>query len=94
MTEKNDNQASRRSVLRAGLGLVGVGLAVGATQEAMAQTAAKIPQSQVQYQNHPNPKHPGQLCSVCTNYIAPNQCKLVQGPIAPIGWCIAFAPKA
>lgn len=94
MTDKNETPTSRRTVLRAGLGLVGVGLAMGAAQEAMAQTAQKIPQSQVQYQNHPNPAHPGQLCSVCVNYLAPNNCKLVQGPIAPIGWCIAFAPKA
>lgn len=95
MTDNNDTSASRRTVLRAGLGLVGVGIAAAATQVARAQTAPaaaqKLAQSAVQYQSHPNN---GQLCSVCVNYIAPNQCKLVQGPISPIGWCVAFAPKS
>ncbi len=90
--------ASRRAVLRAGMGLIGTGVvACAGMAAANAQTAPaagdaqKLAQTAVQYQPHPNN---GQLCSICLNFIAPNQCKLVQGPISPVGWCVAYAPKA
>jgi hypothetical protein len=90
--------ASRRAVIRAGMSLLGTGVvACAGMAAARAQTAPaggdtqKLAQSAVQYQTHPNN---GQLCSICVNFIAPNQCKLVQGPISPVGWCVAYAPKA
>lgn len=93
MADKTETPTSRRAVLRAGLGVMGATLALAQTARA-DDSAQKLAQSAVQYQNHPNPAHPGQLCSVCVNYLAPNNCKLVQGPINPIGWCVAFAPKS
>jgi hypothetical protein len=95
MNENDNAQASRRHLLKAGLGLMGAGLVAATARHAAAQDASqKLAQSAVQYQNHPNPAHAGQLCSVCVNFLAPNNCKLVQGPISPIGWCVAFAPKS
>jgi hypothetical protein len=93
---------TRRSVLRAGVGLFGAGAALGAgVTAARAQTAPatppapapgqKLAQAAVQYQNHPNN---GQLCSICVNFQAPNACAIVEGKINPVGWCVAFAPKA
>ena len=64
--------------------------AVAAVTSAKAQD--KIQQSQVQYQQKPNPD--GQHCSTCVNFIAPSSCQIVAGTINPNGWCIAYAPKA
>jgi hypothetical protein len=41
----------------------------------------------------------GQQCDACVQYIAgpkpgaPGGCKVVEGPISPKGWCIAFVKK-
>ncbi len=43
----------------------------------------------MQYQ--PTPKE-GNTCSICVNFEAPYQCKIVSGKVQPDGWCIAFAP--
>ena len=98
MTRPNDELATRRRILKAGLAAVGGVVAVGAAQA--AETAAtpkslklaqeKIAQAQVQYQATPKD---GQKCSTCVNFEAPNACKIVAGTIAPEGWCIAYAPK-
>ncbi len=101
MSEPNDSRSSqqtRRAALRAGMGLLGTGMVAAAfAGKAMAQTAApapaagqKLAQSAVQYQTHANN---GQLCAICVNFQAPNQCAIVEGPIKPTGWCVAFAPK-
>jgi hypothetical protein len=88
---------TRRAILRAGVCLLGTGAALGAgVATAQAQTPApaagtKLAQSAVMYQTHPNN---GQLCSICVNFQAPNACAIVEGKINPVGWCVAFAPKA
>lgn len=48
----------------------------------------KTPHSGVQYIN-PSP-HPDGTCQVCANFIAPNRCKTVKGPIDLTGWCKRF----
>jgi hypothetical protein len=83
---------SRRGVLRTGLTiLAGTALAT-AVRPAHAQDGAdsKVEQSVVQYQATPKD---GAQCSGCVNFVAPNACKVVQGTIAPTGWCVAYAPK-
>lgn len=81
--------------MRAGMGLVGGGVALAGLSTARAQPAApaaqKLAQSAVMYQNKPKN---GQLCSICVNFIAPHACAIVDGTINPIGWCVAFAPKS
>jgi anaerobic selenocysteine-containing dehydrogenase len=88
-------QPSRRSILRGGVAIAGASIAAMAATAAQAQAPApamkKLEQAAVQYQTRPNK---GQMCAVCLNFQGPNQCKVVLGPIVPIGWCVAFAPKA
>ncbi len=87
MRRERGDEASRRAVLGVGL----TALAAGLTTGAKAQAPQKLAQKIVQYQ--PTPKN-GQQCSTCVNFEAPNQCKLVEGPVVPTGWCIAYGPKA
>ncbi len=93
MTSGDDGRKTRRTLLRAGLAVVGATAALQAearvAPERMAQD--KIAQKMVQYQETPKE---GQKCSLCVNWEAPNACKIVAGTINPEGWCIAFAPKS
>jgi hypothetical protein len=81
------NKTSRRGVMRTSLGLLAAGAALAGTAKAQDQ---KIAQNLVQYQ--PTPKD-GAECDKCVNWVAPNACKIVEGNIAPKGWCVAYAPK-
>lgn len=86
-TMRVDDKASRRTILRVGLtAMVGGVLATAAR----AQDDSKVEQSVVQYQATPKD---GAKCSLCTNFVAPNACKVVKGEISPNGWCAAYAPK-
>lgn len=87
MRRERGDEASRRTVLGGGLTV----LAAGLTARAQAQAPQKLAQKVVQYQT--TPKN-GQQCSICVNYLPPDQCKLVEGPVVPTGWCIAFGPKS
>jgi hypothetical protein len=78
---------SRRTALKTGLAMLGIGLIT----QAHAQDAEKLAQTVVQYQATPKGSA---RCSLCVNFEAPNACKIVVGPIVPQGWCVAFAPKA
>ncbi len=79
------NGCSRRRLLEATV--LAAPLALVA-RRAFAQE--KLAQKAVQYQD--TPKN-GQQCSECANFVAPNACKLVQGPISPKGWCLMYTPK-
>jgi hypothetical protein len=52
----------------------------------MAQTAAAVA-----YQDSPKG---AQQCDNCALFEAPNSCKVVDGTIAPSGWCKLWAKKA
>ena len=99
MTQDPRNPASRRAVLRTGLGVLSAGVAtaalahgMGGSESPLRRTAqTKIAQAQVQYQT--TPKN-GQMCSGCVNFEPPNACKIVAGDIVPNGWCVAYAPKS
>ncbi len=84
----DEQNARRRKVLQAGLAVAAAGVGAGLARRAAAQE--KLAQNMVMYQDHPNN---GQHCSLCAQYIDPNNCKIVQGPIVANGWCAAFAPK-
>lgn len=86
MTE-NNTSSPRRAVLRRGLGLVAAGTVMAATR---AQAQEKLAQALVQYQNTPKD---GNQCSKCAQFQAPAGCAIVVSPIAPTGWCVAYAPK-
>jgi hypothetical protein len=82
---KNDQGATRRKVLGIGVAVIGGALIA----PGHAQTK-KFPKAQAQYQDKPKN---GQQCDACAQFVAPNGCKLVEGDIAPQGWCLYFAPK-
>ena len=86
MRRERGTGSSRRAVLQGGLTVLATGLAAHVQAQAPQKLAQKVVQSR------PTPKN-GQMCSNCVNFEAPNACKLVEGPIAPSGWCIAFGPK-
>ena len=51
----------------------------------------KLDRTLVKYQDMPGPD--GHYCGVCTNFIAPTSCRVVDGTISPSGYCLSFAPK-
>lgn len=74
---------SRRELLAAGL----VVMAAPSEADKPAANPNKIPQADAQYQ--PMPK--GLFsCAVCSFFIKPKSCKVVDGEISPIGWCKLF----
>ena len=87
---------SRRDMLKGiaiTAGIVAAGTMVGANPIGAAHAAnncpGTTPKAEVQYQPHPKGK---EQCSGCANFIAPKCCKVVAGPVAPDGYCIAFTP--
>ena len=76
---------SRRTVLLAAAGAVPVlALMTSVAEAKMAQTAVK-------YQTTPKDGH---QCDGCNFFVAPNACKMVDGDIAPTGWCTLWVKKA
>jgi len=82
---------SRRSMLR--------NLAVAASGTAMLGTLAanhagaaqtKVSQKVVGYQETPKG---AQRCDNCAQFEAPSACKVVDGDIAPAGWCKVYVRK-
>lgn len=85
---------SRRALIGAaglacGALAAGAGTAPAAGQEELKE-ADKIKQTDAHYQ--PQPKGQ-QRCEICLQFMPPNKCKIVQGPIVPTGWCQFFAAK-
>jgi hypothetical protein len=83
------NNATRRSILGWLLGALAAPLA------AFAQSG-KAKKQDMHYQDRPKE---GQKCEDCVHYIpgkdakAPGECKIVDGPISPKGWCIEYQLK-
>ena len=83
--DKCEKGVSRRTVLIAAAGAVPV-LAL------MSDSAqAKMTQAAVKYQATPKD---GKQCDACNFFVAPNSCKMVDGEIAPTGWCALWVKKA
>jgi hypothetical protein len=84
--------ASRRGILRGaallagGAAFMGVGFAGRPAQAAQK----KLTQAVAGYQGTPKGH---QRCDGCVQWQAPAGCKIVDGDIAPSGWCTLYAPK-
>ena len=65
--------------------VLGAGLAASPT---LAQS--KRAQRAVSYRPTPNGH---ERCDNCANFQSPASCKLVDGVIAPSGWCVLYAAK-
>ena len=79
---------SRRMLLQRALGAITAATAVGVSLEP-ACGAIKISQGAVGYQDHPDGD---KRCGKCLQFMAPDSCKMVDGPISPQGYCRIFAP--
>lgn len=85
-------ELSRRSMLRnlaltAGSAAV---LAAAATRPRAAAAQTKATQKAVAYQDSPK----GALrCDNCKQFEPPSSCKVVDGTIAPSGWCKVYIKK-
>ena len=94
MTTGFDDKASRRDVLRASLASASIAVAsiavAGTAVTGRAQAQSKIAQKLVQYVEVS--KKPNQSCANCAQFLPPNSCKIVQGEIAPGGWCVSWGP--
>jgi hypothetical protein len=87
-------RAPRRDALKAGVVLLGGCLFArpGRSQTRYNEyDQPKLDRTLVKYQNASGPD--GHSCNVCTNFIAPSSCRLVDGTIPPSGYCLSFAPK-
>ena len=76
---------------RAWLGGAAIIAGVGASILTAGSAAAKTDQAAAKYQDQPK----GQAkCGSCSQFEAPNGCKLVDGSISENGWCMLYTPKA
>ena len=80
---------SRRRMLRTGAALSLAALASRALR-GTAHAQQKVAKAVVKYQDSPNAGH---QCSTCSNFVAPDGCKVVVGKISPHGWCSIWTPK-
>jgi hypothetical protein len=80
---------SRRALL--GSAALALGFAA-AGSPAVAETpeAEKIKQADAHYQNRPQGQ---QRCGICLQFEPPSHCRIVAGPIVPMGWCQFFAAR-
>ena len=78
----------RRSVLKVAMAFVAAGLVLPLTWG--RALAAKATQKAAKYQD--SPRGPAQ-CDNCALWIAPDQCKIVEGPLSPTGWCAVYSRR-
>lgn len=79
---------SRRRVLKIVALFGGAAALPGVARDAAAQ--GKATKAAMKYQEQPKGD---QRCSACMQFVAPNQCKVVEGEINPNGWCVAYVAK-
>jgi anaerobic selenocysteine-containing dehydrogenase len=83
---------SRRKILKSAALAAGI-----AVVPWVARGQAKATKQAMQYQDQPKGD---QTCDTCAQWIpgpkpgAPGACKVVEGPINPKGWCVAYVKKS
>jgi secreted PhoX family phosphatase len=84
-------QLSRRGVLRNFAATAGGAAVLGVTMLTSREAkAAKVAQKIVGYQDMPKG---AQQCDNCSQFVAPDSCKVVDGTIAATGWCKVYVKK-
>jgi hypothetical protein len=81
---------SRRALIGAAIALAAADGRAPAAADEPIKEADKIKQADAKYQKEPKGQ---QRCEICLQFQPPSSCKIVQGPIAPQGWCQFFAAK-
>ncbi len=79
---------TRRSIVQAAIGAVGVAAAIAARPRPAAAEPA-ISKEAVAYQDQPLGD---KECDKCVQFVAPSSCKVVEGAISPHGSCRIFRP--
>lgn len=79
---------TRRSIVKAAIGAVGVAAAIAARPGSAAAEPA-ISKEAVAYQDEPQGD---KECGRCVQFVAPGSCKVVIGTISPHGSCRIFRP--
>ncbi|TAL89450.1 MAG: iron oxidase [Rhodanobacter sp.] len=90
---------SRRTLIRNGITIAAVGAvaATGLLKSGPARAQSKASQAVAMYQPTPHGKD---QCDNCIHFVpgktptANGTCKVVEGDIAPQGWCVMYARKA
>jgi hypothetical protein len=75
---------SRRNIIRATVGGISAGLMFRISR---AGASDKMSRQQAEYQGSPNGLY---SCGMCTLFLPPKSCKVVDGDISSDGWCKAF----
>ena len=76
--------------MKSALVLAGAACA-GALSVERARAQQKVAKEAMKYQDKPN----GNMqCDNCSQFVAPDSCKVVEGKISPTGYCIAWVKKA
>jgi hypothetical protein len=79
--QQDHPRIDRRRALALALGCAAGSMLTSSVRSAAAQ---KLSQAQAEYQ--PTPKDI-RSCGSCSLFLAPDQCKVVQGKISKLGWC-------
>jgi hypothetical protein len=96
MDQASDHAVTRRSAIKTITWWTGAAALGGLAAMGAARAQAKLAKSAVSYQDAPNG---GKDCDDCLQFIAgkteagPASCKIVEGPISPHGYCLAFTPR-
>ncbi len=91
--------SARRSFLKTATLIAGV-VAVPVSFLSKEAFAALVPKSAMQYRPHPNGPNNEFHCSKCVHFTPGKSatedgtCNVVEGPVNPNGWCLAFTAKA
>ncbi|HXC91377.1 MAG TPA: hypothetical protein VNV18_14540 [Stellaceae bacterium] len=85
-TEGSGAAVSRRLVMRGAAGALGAAAIVAMRAEQVA-AAPKISKAAVAYQDHPQDD---KSCGRCLQFLPPESCKMVDGPVSPHGFCRIF----
>jgi len=90
--------STRRRFLRGTVRVTAAGVAATALVRAKpARAATRLSREAVQYQDKPMGKD---SCATCLHYVpakraaANGTCAIVEGPISPAAWCVAFVVRS
>jgi High potential iron-sulfur protein len=85
-----ESKLTRRVFFRGAATLAGAALVAAVIPVRDARAQQKLAKDVMKYQDTPKD---GQRCDECVYWKAPNACGLVEGTIAPAGWCTAYNKK-
>jgi High potential iron-sulfur protein len=89
--ERHTLDISRRRLLRTVTFAAATGALVAAAATAPAIAGAKFSQATAKYQSTPKG---ADRCANCSQYESAGTCRVVEGQVAPNGWCNLYARKS